>query len=462
VQKLDRPHLDRRIVLGLTVDVADPKLTRVNMGMDLERAIVHALLATLDEGIVIHESDGSIAYSNAAASRILGLSPDQIAGRTPLDPGWESVHEDGSPWSGEDHPAMRALRLGVVTHDDIMGVRTGGGTRVWIAVNARPVHDAGELVGAIATFRDVTLERAAADQALGNERQLLDALSSSGLAVATSNPNGHLLSANAAFCAMIGRNDEDVIGRHFSEFSGPEELPAQFEGVDRIGAGLTDQFQTTKTYLRPDGSRRHGIMNLVALRDRTGRLVRHVSVVHDITDQITTEATLIREASTDHLTGALNRRGLLAELDRLVADPASKPLLLGFVDLDGFKQVNDELGHHTGDLVLSEVATAIRSVVRQTDPVARLGGDEFVVVFPAAPIALADRLRSSLASAIDSIRIEGLDRVVSASIGIVAVDDGASASEALHRADAAMYQVKKRRSTDSGRRSADRSTTGAR
>lgn len=416
----------------------------MSAALDIDQAALRALLETLTEGAVIQAVDGTIVFCNDAATEILGLSADQMMGRTSLDPGWEATHEDGTPWPGDDHPIMRALRDGTVTTEATMGVRTGAGQRVVIAVRARPVMERETIVGAVATFRDVTVERAAAARALGNEQQLLEALNSSGLAVATSNPEGQLLSANDGFCTMMGRPREHLIGKHFTEISGPDGLREQLDGIERISDGITDQFQTTKTYLRPDGSTRHGIMNLFALRDHDGNLVRHVSVVHDITDRVNTEATLSRDALTDHLTGVLNRRGLLAELDRLLTHGGDS-LLVAYIDLDGFKALNDERGHDIGDAALAAMARSLRSSVRQSDPIGRIGGDEFIIAFPRADVQLIDRLRRDVEDAVASTKVDGISGTVSASVGIVAAGPGDSAFDVIRRADAEMYEIKRRR-----------------
>lgn len=145
-------------------------------------------------------------------------------------------------------------------------------------------------------------------------------------------------------------------------------------------------------------------------------------------------------ASTDPLTNALNRRAFLARLQMLSQEPDSL-LLVGVVDLDGFKAVNDGAGHAAGDEVLVHVASALRSAVRETDTVARLGGDEFAVLIGLGPgddvEVVAGRLRSRVAAA-------GASQGVTASVGYAVLRDASSdVSTVLRRADRAMYEAKR-------------------
>ena len=124
-----------------------------------------------------------------------------------------------------------------------------------------------------------------------------------------------------------------------------------------------------------------------------------------------------------------------------------------FLDLDGFKQINDEHGHEFGDLVLKVTADRIKAEIRETDTVARIGGDEFVIILSSLPeIAIAERIATSLIEQIArSIQIDDISVGVSASIGIsLYPQDGTTAEQLIRAADKAMYAIKHQGKNDFG------------
>jgi diguanylate cyclase (GGDEF)-like protein/PAS domain S-box-containing protein len=182
------------------------------------------------------------------------------------------------------------------------------------------------------------------------------------------------------------------------------------------------------------------VIRVVPKRDGSGH--RLVGVMIDISSQKRLEEELAFRASHDPLTGLLNREQLDSELARVrVLD---EPWALLFLDLDGFKDVNDGLGHAVGDEVLRVVARRIRHSAREGDVVARFGGDEFAVL-AAAPDretaeALATRLREQI-----RLPVAAGDHILSidASVGIALVDPRAPIGTVMRKADAAMYWAKK-------------------
>jgi PAS domain S-box-containing protein len=133
-----------------------------------------SVIAAMQDGIVLMDADGSIRECNAAAERILGLSAAQMMGRTPHDPRWQAIHEDGSPFPGETHPPMVTLRTGRPCTDVVMGVHKPDGTLTWITINSQPLFAAESqtLVGAAASFEDIT-ERKRIEGALRQAQEQL-------------------------------------------------------------------------------------------------------------------------------------------------------------------------------------------------------------------------------------------------------------------------------------------------
>jgi diguanylate cyclase (GGDEF)-like protein/PAS domain S-box-containing protein len=197
----------------------------------------------------------------------------------------------------------------------------------------------------------------------------------------------------------------------------------------------------------PYGDRDH-LHRVVPVRDRTGAIVAGMLVAQDITDRKTREHRLKEWATRDGLTGLWNRDRLVQELDRFLNEGRRRDDRAGsllFVDLDGFKKVNDVHGHAAGDELLREVAHEIEAGVRFTDTVARLGGDEFAVLLPGAEAVQAERVAAKITAAVAAVWPSGLRGGASVGVTVLEPGDGA-ALDVLAAADRAMYAVKRARS----------------
>ena len=229
----------------------------------------------------------------------------------------------------------------------------------------------------------------------------------------------------------------------FLERMHPDDRPAveRHNRTARPGEPVTYEARA----VRSDGEVRwiHVDMEVQACPSGQGRRVS--GTVHDVTDQKTAQRELERLALTDSLTGLANRDRFTELLTTALQDSRDRcDVGLLLLDLDGFKDVNDGLGHDAGDQVLQEVARRIAAAVGDAADIARLGGDEFAVVMRRCPdpqeaIALATAVRSALEPVFD---LAGMTVHVSASIGIVLSGEDESAGALLKKADVAMYRAK--------------------
>lgn len=132
--------------------------SRVSCLVDASNRQFETVFDALGEGVVYQNRKGQIVISNDAAAQILGLTPDQLEGRTSVDPRWQAMKEDGSPFPGEEHPAMVTLRTGEPQSNILMNLLKPDGTRTWIKITSIPIFDSGvpEPIGVVCSFSDIT------------------------------------------------------------------------------------------------------------------------------------------------------------------------------------------------------------------------------------------------------------------------------------------------------------------
>ena len=142
--------------------------------MSITEAQQRSTLASMAEGIVMQDAGGEIVLSNPAAEKILGMSTDQMAGRTSLDPNWAAIREDGSHFPGDEHPSMVTLSTGEPQRGIIMGVQKPDKSETWISINSEPVfaEDIEQPTAVVATFHDITEDRSKEAQLVVQTEQL--------------------------------------------------------------------------------------------------------------------------------------------------------------------------------------------------------------------------------------------------------------------------------------------------
>jgi diguanylate cyclase (GGDEF)-like protein/PAS domain S-box-containing protein len=324
--------------------------------------------------------------------------------------------------------------------------------------------------GAAAPRPAVSASRPATGLAVGTTtaevllRRALEATPSGVTIVDMRLPDQPIVYANEAFRELAGLSSEEILGRNCRLLQHPDTDPG---AVSRIRAAVEAGQSCRETVLNlrgPDRTPWWNELHLAPVHDADGTVVQYIGVQVDVTARVEAERALVRErdrtsaalariqelAYTDPLTGLLNRRRLEEQVEAAIWEARARGDALGllFVDLDGFKAVNDRLGHAAGDELLQVVARRLRERVRRRDLLARLGGDEFLVALPdlhpetalAEATRVADELTASIRRAVP---LFGTEVHVGASIGVsVCPEDGVVFADLLHRADLRMYDRK--------------------
>jgi diguanylate cyclase (GGDEF)-like protein/PAS domain S-box-containing protein len=251
--------------------------------------------------------------------------------------------------------------------------------------------------------------------------------------------------------AMLGYCEAEVgTGPHewFSRVH-PDDREALDELVAACLRGEKTSLQLEHRIKAKDGTYRWALCRAITLRLPGRRAVRMVGSLTDISERKRLEDRLLHAALYDSLTGLPNRSLLMDRMDQAFARAkrtAGYQFAVLFVDLDGFKAVNDKLGHACGDLLLTKVAERLKRHLRANDTAVRYGGDEFAVLLDgvsgrARAQAIAQRLQARLSVGYE---VEGHEVVVSATIGVAVSSAGyVSADEMIHDADVAMYEAKR-------------------
>ncbi len=282
-----------------------------------------------------------------------------------------------------------------------------------------------------------------ADQSM---RLLTTAIEQSHGAVMITDANGRIEYVNPRFADITGHSREHLLGS-ISELVSNASLRDQHDCSLRERLQRGEAWSLTMASTRSNGERFWQAVSAAPVRDDQGRLTHIVFAIEDTSQQRELHTQLERLAYFDPLTGLENRRMFRDHLDQALrhVNRHGTALALLFIDLDGFKQINDSLGHDAGDELLIAVAQRIRHHVRDEDIVARLGGDEFIVLLSHQrdSHAAAVVARKILAALSEPVTLRDKDVCVGASIGItLAPEDGMNGELLLRNADLAMYRAK--------------------
>ncbi|MEU6223221.1 EAL domain-containing protein [Streptomyces sp. NPDC047042] len=258
--------------------------------------------------------------------------------------------------------------------------------------------------------------------------------------------DGNILQINGALQRMFGGSEQTVRGRRVTDWTHADDAPQVWKLYEELVRGEREHYHVEKAFYRPDGTVLWTNLTVSLLRDADGRPQYQLALMEDTTERRLLNLRLRYEATHDALTGLPNRTLFFERLEKAVTAGDGQRFGLCYLDLDGFKTINDSLGHAAGDRLLVEVADRLQSCATAPgEMVARLGGDEFVALTtgPDTEAEVDDLAARIMHALIAPVSVDGRELTVRGSIGIVEGPAGERGpAEVLRSADITMYRAK--------------------
>jgi diguanylate cyclase (GGDEF)-like protein/PAS domain S-box-containing protein len=432
VEAVSQNRVDDPLVRGVVWNIRDIT-SRLEAIAELHEAQARfaALVHHASDLITVNGIDGILTYVSPSASEVLGYAPDELLGTQAR----RLIHPDDL--DRVEATASEQFARGFVEPIEYRARRSDGSWRV-VEASITNLLDEPAVQGIVTNARDVTDRRAAERRSL----ELVEILEATNEIVVMSDPVGFVVYANRSARSLLDVHEGWHVGALSSEAS-RERLRTEIMPMVRRRGSWSGELELVD----PPGNIIPVAATVQAHHDEVGALVRIATVAHDITDLKAAQRRLEFDATHDPLTGLANR-ALFREIGEralALARRTGDPVAVLFLDLDGFKLVNDSYGHDVGDLLLAAVARRVLEAIRAGDVLARLGGDEFVILCdrPRSQhqmLELSDRIIETVSQ---PFTIETHEVRVGLSIGIAfSQPDGSGVTELIRDADVALYRAK--------------------
>ncbi|WP_257385480.1 PAS domain S-box protein [Tahibacter caeni] len=427
-------------VMGYALDITERR--QAEQRLREQQAELEAVNDGSPLGLFRAGLDGAFSYVNRAFERMAGLRSDEARGG-----GWQqAVHPDDRE---RVVAGWRAATAELTRFHARLRLRPDHSQTVWVAVQAAPLVVEGEVIGYAGSVEDVTAQHIAEEKLRRNEQRLRTIADAMPAMISYLDASLRFQFANAAYelhyggerGRVVGQNARNLLGETVYRRREPylrQALAGQrvvFEDEEHLGGGYSC---LEIVYIPQWDDERRQVLGI------------HV-MAQDVTSRKVEQQRWIQAAEMDSLTGLANRAGFLVRLERALTRRADQHSLLVvmYLDIDRFKQVNDTHGHAVGDAVLKTFAQRLGSVLRPSDVIGRLGGDEFTVIIEG--MRRSQYAAAAAAKIVAAMRKpfllpeHGLTLQLSTSVGVAVVQsdaDAPSAATLLERADAALYEAK--------------------
>ena len=407
--------------------------------MALSSAQIRKLSLAVEQSpnsIIIADASGIIEYVNPHFSAVSGYAADEVIGKN------MRIHQSGQTPREVYTELWGTITSGKVWRGELLN-KSKQGKLYWEDLVISPMLDEhGSITHYLSEQTDITLRKKSEEQIRLYEKMF----SNANEAILISDMDNNIIAVNPAFSQITGYTDKEVIGNNPRMFvSGLNDEIARQEIWTSVKTN--GKWQGEVLDRRKNGEIFTEWLSISALRDNSGKITHYIALMSDISERKAVEERMLYLARHDALTGLPNRMLFQDRLQQAIASAERQhgSVALLFLDLDRFKNVNDALGHHHGDMLLQEVARRIQLSVRSSDTVSRLGGDEYVILLLDMDdlgdiMQVANKLIEAIAN---PYQLETHSVHLTTSVGVsVYPQDGTDSETLIKNADTAMYQAK--------------------
>ena len=412
-------------------------LESINKALANSLSLVEATLESTTEGVLVVGKDLSIRQYNARFVKAMGV-PEPVLAAGDLNQVRALMAAQTQDPDGFGQTLLKAYASSMPETRDEVVFKDG---RVFV-LHSRPQLLNGQDVGRVWSFQDIT-----AYKVVEGKLQLAASVftyAREGILITDS--AGTILDVNETFTQITGYSRDEALGQNPRMLASGQHEP-EFYAAMWNELGTSDHWTGEIWNRRKGGEVYAEALTISAVRDAAGVTRHYVALFADITTMKEQQRQLEHLAHFDALTGLPNRVLLADRLRQAMAQSLRRQQSIGvaYLDLDGFKTVNDQRGHEMGDKLLVVLAQRMKAVLREGDTLARIGGDEFVAALVDLEHAqdFEPVLERLLRAAADPVTVDDVVLQVSVSIGVTTFpQDGADADRLVRHADQAMYQAK--------------------
>jgi len=429
-------------IVCIVKDITERK--KVEMAIIHEQSLLHDLMENIPDFIYFKDEKNRFVRVNKASGEDRGITPEDFIGKTDFD---IFTEEAAKKCFADDD---RVMKTGKPLINRIEKITYLNGMERWFSATKVPRYDEkGKIIGTIGITRNITERQKVLEKLKQSQQEFASLFMNSPEALAYLDSKSDILSINPRFTELFGYTLEEVKGRNIND--------GMIHPPDKIEEGKNfDKIALNKGYFNYETIRKKkdGTCFPVSISGSNmvidGQVKGIIGTYVDITERKKMEQELERLAHYDVLTGCCSRGYGLNLLEQQIKTARRKklPILLLYLDIDKFKEINDTYGHKEGNLVLKEVAMFFKSTLREIDIICRIGGDEFLLISPDSSLNDAPLVRERINKNLEKLNQKlAKPYKIDFSIGLSYYNpfNPLSIEELIKIADENMYEEKKKK-----------------